>query len=142
MWIPITHDTVNEVAYDTENFTSRAVVVSVGRPGDLALPAPIGGAPPITSDPPFHNMARRLLLPAFAPKMIEPWEPEISAALSQSFGAGFVGFWVAVAGLIPKTLLSSGMPYKLKVPPPTRDPVPTSKRVPSGLNARAVSESL
>lgn len=77
MWVPITHDTVNEVAYDTENFTSRSVVVSVGRPGDLSLPAPIGGAPPITSDPPFHNMARRLLLPAFAPKKIEPWEPEI-----------------------------------------------------------------
>lgn len=77
MWVPLTHDTVHEVAYDIENFTSRAVVVSVGRPGDLALPAPIGGAPPITSDPPFHGMARRLLLPAFAPKQIEPWEPEI-----------------------------------------------------------------
>ena len=77
MWIPITHDTVHEVAYDTENFTSRAVVVSVGRPGDLSLPAPIGGAPPITSDPPFHGLARRLLLPAFAPKVIEPWEPKV-----------------------------------------------------------------
>jgi hypothetical protein len=77
MWVPITHDTVHDVAYDTDNFTSRAVVVSVGRPGDLAMPAPIGGAPPITSDPPFHSMARRLLLPAFAPKQIEPWEPEI-----------------------------------------------------------------
>ncbi|MCX6522224.1 MAG: cytochrome P450 [Actinobacteria bacterium] len=77
MWVPITHDTVHEVAYDTEHFTSRAVVVAVGRPGDLALPAPIGGAPPITSDPPFHGMARRLLLPAFAPKQIEPWEPEV-----------------------------------------------------------------
>ena len=50
MWVPITHDTVNEIAYDTENFTSRAVVVAVGRPGDLALPAPIGLAPPSTSD--------------------------------------------------------------------------------------------
>jgi hypothetical protein len=77
MWVPLTHDTVNEVAYDTDRFTSRSVVVSVGRPGDLSLPAPIGGAPPITSDPPFHGMARRLLLPAFAPKQIEPWEPEI-----------------------------------------------------------------
>ena len=77
MWVPLTHDTVHEVAYDTEHFTSRAVVVSVGRPGDLALPAPIGGAPPITSDPPFHAVARRLLLPAFAPKQIEPWEPEV-----------------------------------------------------------------
>ncbi len=77
MWAPITHDTVNEIAYDTEHFTSRSVVVSVGRPGDLSLPAPIGGAPPITSDPPFHNMARRLLLPPFAPKKIEPWEDEV-----------------------------------------------------------------
>ena len=77
MWVPLTHDTVHEVAYDTEHFTSRSVVVAVGRPGDLSLPAPIGGAPPITSDPPFHAMARRLLLPAFAPKQIEPWEPEV-----------------------------------------------------------------
>ena len=83
MWVPLTHDTVNEVAYDTENFTSRAVVVSVGRPGDLAMPAPIGGAPPITSDTPFHNMARRLLLPAFAPRQIEPWEPEIRRLCQQ-----------------------------------------------------------
>ncbi len=77
MWVPLTHDTVHEVAYDTDNFSSRSVVPSVGRPGDRSLPAPIGAAPPITSDPPFHNVARRLLLPAFAPKMIEPWEPEI-----------------------------------------------------------------
>ncbi len=77
MWVPITHETVHEVAYDTENFTSRDVVVSVGRPGDLALPAPIGGAPPITSDPPFHAMARRLLLPPFAPKQIAPWDGEV-----------------------------------------------------------------
>jgi cytochrome P450 len=79
MWVPLTHDTVHEVAYDIEHFTSRAVVVAVGRPGELALPAPIGAAPPITSDPPFHGIARRLLLPAFAPKQIEPWEPEIRA---------------------------------------------------------------
>jgi cytochrome P450 len=42
-----------------------------------APPAPIGGAPPITSDPPFHQHARRLLLPAFSPKVIDGWEPEI-----------------------------------------------------------------
>ena len=77
MWTPITHDTVQEIAYDTDHFTSRAVVVSVGRPGDLAMPAPVGGVPPISSDPPFHGMARRLLLPPFAPKQIEPWEEEI-----------------------------------------------------------------
>jgi len=77
MWAPITHETVNEIAYDTDRFTSRSVVVSHTRPGDLALPAPIGVAPPITSDPPFHNMARRMLLPAFSPKKIAQLEEEI-----------------------------------------------------------------
>ncbi|MGB3734499.1 MAG: cytochrome P450 [Ilumatobacter sp.] len=77
MWIPITHDAVHDVAYDTDNFTSRSVVVSVGRPGDMAMPAPIGAVPPISSDPPFHGMARRMLLPPFAPKQIEPWEDEV-----------------------------------------------------------------
>ena len=77
MWVPVTHETVNEIAYDTDHFTSRSVIVSHTRPGDLALPAPIGVAPPITSDPPFHQTARRLLLPAFSPKKIEALEPEI-----------------------------------------------------------------
>ena len=45
------------------------------RPGENDLPAPIGIAPPITSDPPFHQLARRLLLPAFAPKPIAALEP-------------------------------------------------------------------
>jgi cytochrome P450 len=69
-WLPVRHDDVAAVAYDTEHFTSRSVIVSELRPGDDDLPAPIGIAPPITSDPPFHAMARRLLLPAFGPKVI------------------------------------------------------------------------
>ncbi len=74
-WLPVTHEHVSAIAYDTENFTSRAVVVSEARPGPNDLPAPIGIAPPITSDPPFHAMARRILLPAFAPRKIEAPEP-------------------------------------------------------------------
>jgi cytochrome P450 len=75
VWLPVTHEGVAAVAYDTEHFTSRSVVVSETRPGDGDLPAPIGIAPPITSDPPFHQHARRLLLPAFAPKPIAALEP-------------------------------------------------------------------
>jgi cytochrome P450 len=74
MWVPLTHELVKEVAYDTDHFTSRGVVVSTGRP--IAEP-PVGPAPPITSDPPFHQVARRLLLPPFAPKIIAEWEAEI-----------------------------------------------------------------
>jgi cytochrome P450 len=75
VWLPVTHDLVSEVAYDTEHFTSRSVVVSENRPGPDALPAPIGLSPPITSDPPFHGIVRRMLLPAFAPKPIAALEP-------------------------------------------------------------------
>lgn len=74
-WLPVTHEYVSEVAYDTEHFTSRSVVVSEVRPGPEDLPAPIGVAPPITSDPPFHSIARRMLLPAFGPKPIAALEP-------------------------------------------------------------------
>ncbi len=74
MWAPVTHALVKEVAYDTEHFTSRGVVVNTGRP---TAEAPVGSAPPITSDPPFHQEARRLLLQPFSPKAIDPWEPEI-----------------------------------------------------------------
>jgi cytochrome P450 len=74
-WLPVRHEDVAAVAYDTEHFTSRSVVVSEVRPGPDDLPAPIGLAPPITSDPPFHPLARRLLLPAFAPKAIAALEP-------------------------------------------------------------------
>ena len=74
VWLPLTHEMVHEIAYDTEHFTSRSVVVGQLKPSQVegAIPAPIGGAPPITSDPPFHGEARRLLLPAFAPKKIDP----------------------------------------------------------------------
>jgi cytochrome P450 len=72
VWLPTRHDDVAAIAYDTENFTSRSVIVSEGRP---MIPAPQGIAPPISSDPPFHHGARRLLLPAFSPKAVRPLEP-------------------------------------------------------------------
>jgi len=74
LWAPFTHELVHEIAYDTEHFTSQGVVVNTGRP---MIEPPVGPAPPITSDPPFHNVARRLLLPPFSPKVIAAWEPEV-----------------------------------------------------------------
>ena len=70
-WLPTRHEDVSAIAYDTENYTSQGVIVSPNRPIE---PPPLGPAPPITSDPPAHAEARRLLLPAFAPKVIERWE--------------------------------------------------------------------
>ncbi len=71
-WLPVRHADVSAIAHDTEHFSSEGVIVNEFKPENLA---PIGYAPPITSDPPFHQMARRLLLPAFAPKEIDRWEP-------------------------------------------------------------------
>lgn len=71
-WLPTRHEDVSAIAYDTEHFTSRSVVMSPFRPP--AEMAPAGIAPPISSDPPFHKGARRLLLPAFAPRAIDKLE--------------------------------------------------------------------
>jgi hypothetical protein len=72
VWLPTSHDDISAIAYDTDHFTSQSVVVSEGRP---MMPAPQGIAPPISSDPPFHHEARRLLLPAFSPKAVAILEP-------------------------------------------------------------------
>jgi cytochrome P450 len=73
-WFPSTYELVSAVANDTDNFTSRTVVIGNGRPGEDAPPAPIGVAPPISSDPPFHHIARRLILPAFSPGVVNTIE--------------------------------------------------------------------
>jgi cytochrome P450 len=63
VWLPTQYEDIAAIAYDTERFSSRTVVVSTIRPAlDVA---PVGVHPPITSDPPFHHAARKLLLPAF-----------------------------------------------------------------------------
>jgi cytochrome P450 len=72
VWLPTRHDDIAAIAYDTDHFTSRSVVVTETRP---MMPAPQGISPPISSDPPFHHGARRLMLPAFSPKAVEKLEP-------------------------------------------------------------------
>jgi cytochrome P450 len=84
VWLPTRHEDVAAIAYDTEHFTSRSVLVTEGRP---LMPAPQGIAPPISSDPPFHHEARRLLLPAFSPKAIDPLEPFTRAFCEQLLDA-------------------------------------------------------
>lgn len=72
-WLPTRHEDIAAIARDTENYTSNGVVVGESRA--VIEAEPMGYAPPITSDPPFHQIARRLLLPPFAPKAIEALEP-------------------------------------------------------------------
>jgi cytochrome P450 len=71
-WLPTRYDDIAAIAYDTENFSSRSIIATNFRPPpDLA---PAGGSPPITSDPPFHRDARKLLLPAFTKAAISKQE--------------------------------------------------------------------
>src|SRR5947207_2506281 len=72
-WLPTRYEDVAAVAYDTENFTSRSIIMSNFRPPKEI--EPIGTAPPISSDPPFHHDARKLLLPAFTKTNVAKLEP-------------------------------------------------------------------
>lgn len=62
-WLPTRYEDISAIAHDTEHFSSRSIIMGNFRPPREL--APIGGSPPITSDPPFHHGARKLLLRAF-----------------------------------------------------------------------------
>ncbi len=76
-WLPVRYEDVASIAYDTEHFSSRAIIMSNFRPPPEI--APIGEAPPISSDPPFHHDARKLLLPAFTKTAVSRQEPATRA---------------------------------------------------------------
>jgi cytochrome P450 len=76
-WLPTRYADVAAIAYDTEHFSSRSIIMGNFRPPREI--APIGGSPPITSDPPFHREARKLLLPAFTKTAVSKHEPATRA---------------------------------------------------------------
>ena len=76
-WLPTRYEDVAAIAYDTERFSSRSIILSNFRPPREL--APVGGSPPISSDPPFHHDARKLLLPAFTKKAVAQQEPATRA---------------------------------------------------------------
>ena len=81
VYFPSRYEDVRAVAYDTEHFSSRRIIVR-------ETPPPRIPAPPITSDPPEHRPAKNLLLPAFTPDAIKEHEPrtrEICARLVEGF---------------------------------------------------------
>jgi len=76
-WLPVRYDDVAAIAYDTERFSSRSIIMGNFRPPPEM--APVGGSPPISSDPPFHHDARKLLLPAFTKGAVAKLEPATRA---------------------------------------------------------------
>jgi cytochrome P450 len=84
-WMPVNYDDIAAIAHDTEHFSSRRI-------GVVNLPEadgkPLLQAPPITSDPPVHTWARRLLLPAFSPGRVDQMTPitrNLARELLESF---------------------------------------------------------
>ena len=76
-WLPVRYEDVAAIAYDTEHFSSRSIIMNNFRPPREV--APVGGSPPISSDPPFHHDARKLLLPAFTKAAVSRQEPATRA---------------------------------------------------------------
>ena len=88
-WLPVRYDDIASIAHDVEHFSSRDIaVVTPGRDLNPHATALLE-APPITSDPPVHSWARRLLLPAFGPSAIET-QSHITRAISHDLIDAFV----------------------------------------------------
>lgn len=86
-WMPVRYDDIAEIANDTTHFSSRRVGV-IDLPESQREGRPLLTAPPITSDPPDHTWARRILLPAFSPHQIEVMTP-ITRAVARELLDGF-----------------------------------------------------
>ena len=69
--LPVNYADLVAVTSDTEHFSSVTPAVVGARPGEATMLT----APPITSDPPEHGDARRLLLPSLAPRVVERLTP-------------------------------------------------------------------
>lgn len=98
--MPTRYDDIVAVAHDPTTFSSREVGV---------YPTPSGSkpivTPPITSDPPFHGEARRLLLPHFSPQAVAQVEP-ITRGISAEL----------VAALAGRTHADAAVDYSQRVP--------------------------
>ena len=76
VYFPSRYEDVRAIAYDTEHFSSRRIIVRESPPPPIP-------APPITSNPPEHRPARMVLLPPFTPDAIKKLEPRARALCNE-----------------------------------------------------------
>jgi cytochrome P450 len=69
-WAVTSYEMVERIVKDTEHFSTRDVSVPRSAFGAVTLP-------PLTLDPPAHTPFRKLLIPAFAPKVVARAEDAI-----------------------------------------------------------------
>ncbi len=96
-WLPTRYEDVVAIAHDVERFSSREITVAPRGYSVDSAAAEIK-APPISSDPPEHLWARRLILPAFSPKAVAKYEP-YTRELCTSLIDGFVALGHADAAV-------------------------------------------
>ncbi|HWS45045.1 MAG TPA: cytochrome P450 [Acidimicrobiia bacterium] len=94
-WMPTRYEDLFNIARDVEHFSSRDVLVAETQPPPEGAEYEEDvqhynvGAPPITSDPPVHTWARRLILPPFSVTSVAKWEPE-TRELCEHLVDGFI----------------------------------------------------
>jgi cytochrome P450 len=120
-WMPTRYEDLFAIAQDIEHFSSLQILVAPVEPppgseGDQFYGVRV---PPISSDPPEHTWARRLLLPHFSIKAITPYEEE-TRELCRSLIDGFIGRGSADAAAdyaqqIPPRVIASilGIPHDM-----------------------------
>ncbi len=93
-WLPTSYDDIQAFVRMVPELSSRdPLVVSASREEeefDPILKEYGNSAPPITSDPPDHIPMRRLILPLFTPKAVEPYRP-FAKQLCHDLIDGFIG---------------------------------------------------
>jgi cytochrome P450 len=103
VYFPSRYEDVRAVAYDTEHFSSRRIIVR-------ETPPPRIPAPPITSDPPEHRPHRMVLLPPFTPDAMKKLEPRARALcnelIDKFMGRGSCDAAVEYAQEIPARLIA------------------------------------
>lgn len=104
-WLPTGYETIRELAADVDHFSSLSPIVvplgAIGGPDADAdtphNPFPDVSAPPISTDPPDHSWARRLILPVFAPGVVKKYEDSTRDLCNQLID-GFIATGRADAG--------------------------------------------
>jgi cytochrome P450 len=89
-WMPTKYDDIVAFAHDVETFTSQQILVVPPIADATQIPYGDVAAPPITSDPPEHHWARRLILPIFSPQSVAKYE-QGTRDLCNELIDGFVG---------------------------------------------------
>jgi hypothetical protein len=128
-WMPTRYDDLFNIARDIQHFSSRNVLVAdIMPPPDAEYANDIDpeavaqynvGAPPITSDPPVHTWARKLLLPPFSATQVARWEAETrelcGALIDEFIASGRADGAADYAQQIPPRVIASmlGIPKEM-----------------------------